>query len=298
MWLLCHMIRREEFYMALNSYKERMNMQKVLCSTGAITGKANGNDYRLLGPLSKQLQCDGFELMMSSDWQKDVEALKVYLQEWKFYIPVVHCRKRIGEMISMGGKEELAEAYRSFEIDCDVARSCGAEKAVLHLWGGRASDSNFQSNLNAYPYVYEIALRYGLDLLVENVVCNVENPMKHLCELRERYPEIHFVFDTKMAAFHDQLDLLYDPDHDWLWKDGHIRHFHVNDYAGGYMDWSNLRTLPIGKGKIDFERFFEFVHKIQYEGDFTVESTAVDSEGVVDVEMLNEQFALIREKVS
>ena len=68
--------------------------------------------------------------------------------------------------------------------------------------------------------------------------------MKHWCELKEEYPEIHFVFDTKMAAFHEQLDWLYEKEYEWLWKEGHIKHYHVNDYAGGYMDWKNLITLP------------------------------------------------------
>lgn len=272
-------------------------MPKVLCSTGAITGAPNSYDYKLLGPLSKQLICDGFELMIDSDWHKDIEALKSYLQELKLCIPIVHCEKSIGEMISKGGETWLTEAYRLFEIDCDVARSIGAKKIVLHLWGGQASDSNFQGNLNAYRYINEIALKYGLDLPVENVVCNVENPMKRLCELKEKYPKIHFVFDTKMAAFHQQLDLLYEADYEWLWKDEHICHYHVNDYDGGYMDWSNLRTLPIGKGKIDFGRFFEFIKRIEYKGDFTVEATAFDSEGVVDVVMLNEQVRYIKESV-
>lgn len=39
-------------------------------------------------------------------------------------------------------------------------------------------------------------------------------------------------------------------------------HYHINDYAGGYMDWRNLRTLPVGKGKNDFKRFFKFTKKI------------------------------------
>lgn len=273
-------------------------MRKVLCSIGAILGKPNGYDYKLLEPLSKQLVCDGFELMIDSPWYKEIEALKSYLQELKLYIPVVHCEKSIGEMISKGGEAELAESYRRFEMDCDVARCVGAEKVVLHLWGGRTSDSNFQSNINAYPHVKEIALKYGLDLLVENVVCNVEDPMKHLCELREKYPDIQIVFDTKMAAFHEQLDLLYEPEYDWLWKEGHIRHYHVNDYAGGYMDWSNLRTLPIGKGKVHFHRFFEFMKKIDYQGNFTVEATAFDSEGAVEVAMLNEQVRRVKESFS
>ena len=151
--------------------------------------------------------------------------------------------------------------------------------------------------LKEYEEAKELAEKYELDLLVENVVCNVENPMKHLVELWKKYPEIHFVFDTKMAAFHEQLDLLYEEEYAWLWKEDHIRHYHVNDYGGGYMDWSNLRTLPIGKGKIDFERFFEFIKGINYQGDFTVEATAFDSEGNVDVGMLNEQFRYIRGQI-
>ena len=100
-----------------------------------------------------------------------------------------------------------------------------------------------------------------------------------------------------MAAFHEQLELLYEQEYEWLWKDGYICHYHVNDYAGGYMEWSNLRTLSIGTGKVDFNRFFDFIKRICYKGDFTVEATAFDSEGVIDVDMLNEQFKYIREKL-
>lgn len=129
------------------------------------------------------------------------------------------------------------------------------------------------------------------------MVCNVENLMKHLCELREAYPDIRFVFDTKMAAFHEELEQLYEKEYEWLWKDNHICHYHVNDYNGGYMDWLNLRTLRIGQGKLDFERFFAFIREIGYEGDYTLEASAYDEEGNVDVELLNQQFAYVREKI-
>ena len=140
----------------------------------------------------------------------------------------------------------------------------------------------------------DIAEKYGLDLLVENVVCNQQDPLTHMIELAQEYPDIHYIFDTKMAAFHSQLDKLYDSEYAWLWKDGHIRHYHVNDYGGGHMDWANLRTLPIGKGHIDFERFFDYIHEIGYDDTFTVEATAFDETGVVDVDMLNDQFGQIR----
>jgi len=97
-----------------------------------------------------------------------------------------------------------------------------------------------------------------------------------------------------MAAFHDQLDLLYAEESAWLWREGHICHYHVNDYGGGYKDWANLRTLPMGAGHVDFDRFFAFVRDSGYSGDFTVESTAFNGAGDHDLTMLNRQFDRIR----
>ena len=117
-------------------------------------------------------------------------------------------------------------------------------------------------------------------------------------ELLGEYPHAHFVFDTKMAAFHDQLNLLYEEKNSYLWKDGLICHYHVNDYGGGYKDWANLKTLPIGMGHIDFDKFFSFIRKIGYYGTFTLESTAFDNSGNVDTDMLNREVDFIREHLS
>lgn len=51
---------------------------------------------------------------------------------------------------------------------------------------------------------------------------------------------------------------------------------------------------PIGAGHIDFDAFFQYIHRIGYDGSFTVEATAFNAEGVVDTEMLNGCFARIR----
>ena len=228
-------------------------MFKILCSTGALLGKSNNRDYKLLKELSTKLTCDGFEFMMYTAWYEEVEALITALKQMQLYIPVMHCEKHIGEAISKG---EFDEAYRRFDINCYIAREIGAESIVVHLWDGITSDAHFENNLAAYGKLKDIADKYGIKLLIENVVCNQEDPMKHWCELKERFPEVRFVFDTKMAAFHSQMELLYDEAYQWLWMDKHICHYHVNDYAGGYKEWEKLRTLPIGQGHIDFDRFF------------------------------------------
>lgn len=58
-----------------------------------------------------------------------------------------------------------------------------------------------------------------------------------------------------------------------------------------------MSALPAGTGKLDMERFFEFLRSIRYNGDITTEGVAFDDEGNVDVELLNRQFDYIREKM-
>jgi len=269
-------------------------MCKILCSTGALIGNPNNRDYRLLEPLSKQLLCDGFEFMMYGSWYEEVDILIKTLKSMKLNIPVMHCEKRIGEAVSKG---EFDEAYRKFDVNCYIAKEIGAGSMVVHLWDGITSDAYFQNNMEAYSRLRDIANEYSVRLLIENVVCNQEDPMKHWCELKEKYQDICFVFDTKMASFHDQMNLLYEEEYQWLWRDNYICHYHVNDYAGGYKEWSKLRTLPIGQGHVEFEKFFAFIRKIGYKDTFTVEATAFDSSGVIDVEMLNKQFEFIRNSI-
>lgn len=269
-------------------------MCKILCSTGALLGKQNNRDYRLLETFAKQLSCDGFEFMMSSAWYDEVEQLIDALTAMKLYIPVMHCEKNIGEVISKG---EFEEAYRRFDINCHIARAIEAESIVVHLWSGITSDTHFQNNINAYSKLKDIADKYHVKVLIENIVCNQEDPMKRWCELKENYPEINFVFDTKMASFHSQMELLYEEEYEWLWREKHICHYHVSDYEGGHKEWGKLRSLPIGQGHVDFDRFFEYIKRIEYKGNITLEATTFDRNGAVDIDMLNKQFDFIRNAV-
>ena len=272
-------------------------MNRILCSTGSMIGRPNGRDYRLLKEYCPRLECDGFEFILYRDWYGELRELAAFLKNLGLNIPVMHCEKTLAEHITRGGEEELREAHRLFGINCRLANEIGAEKLVMHLWNGPISDSHFENNIRAYPDLRKTAEAHGLTLLVENVVCR-QDPMSHWVELYRSYPDILFVFDTKMADFHRQLDLLYDPDYAWLWQENHIRHYHVNDYGGGYMDWNNLKVLPIGEGHIDFGRFFAFVLQTGYQGDYTFEGTGFDNEGRVNTDRLNGQFRRARNYIN
>ena len=268
-------------------------MMEVLCSTGALIGRPNGRNPRLLKDLTKKLACDGLEFMMYSTWYEDVDAITEYVQSLGLHIPVYHCQKTVGEELTKG---EFAEANRRLEINARQAEAIGARKMVFHLWIGELSDSNMENYLKGYGDLRKIAADHNVDLLVENVVCVRENPLFYWRQLADRYEEPHFIFDTKMAAFHEQIDAYCEGEYAWAWKDGFVRHYHINDYAGSYMDWTALRTLPIGAGHVDFPKFFEFVKGTGYDGTFTLESTAFDKTGTVDTQMLNRQVAYVKEQ--
>lgn len=270
-------------------------MNKVLCSTGALIGMPNGRNHKLLGEFSKKLKCDGYEFMMYSTWYDKVDEIVADLNKMSLEFPVMHCDKRIGESIGRNEGDDWETALKRFEINCQIANDIKATRMVVHLWNGQISDQKMDNNIKAYDTLAAIAQKHNIDLLVENVVCNQKDPMSHWCELEEKYPGIHFIYDTKMAEFHNQMNLIYEEAYQWLWKDRHIKHLHINDYAGGYMEWDKLKTLPVGEGHIDFERFFEFIKQNKYRGDYTVEATAFLPDGTVNYDMLNKCFRDIRE---
>ena len=266
-------------------------MNRILCSTGAVIGKNNGRDYTLLQTIVPQMHCDGLEFMMYQSWHGQTEGLKRVIGE--FRVPVFHMTKQIGQWVSEGN---MADAEAMFRADCALAAAIGARLLVLHLWSGRASDQHIERNIAAYPVLRDIAEQHGLLLTVENVLCNTRDPMTHMRALVDKYPDIAFTFDTKMAAFHSQLDALYQPENAWLWP--RIAHFHVNDYAGGHMDWAHMSARPLGAGHVAFDRCFAFVRRMDYAGDFTCEATAVSGDGTIRYDEINHSLDWIRKEVA
>ena len=267
-------------------------MNRILCSTGAFIGRANDRNYKLLSECVRYLNCDGFEFMMYDDWYDKTEEILTFLSDFPKPFPTFHIAKSIGNFISRNDQGDTEKAVELFEKNCILAQQLGAEKLVLHLWNGLDSDKDFPHNIEVYILLREIADRYGLMLTVENVVCGIADPMTRLNELVEVKSDIRFTFDTKMAEFHGQLEQLYAIENRHIWE--RVAHMHINDYKGGVKDWSCLRTLHIGDGQINFERLFCFMKKMNYAGDFTIESTSFDKSGTIDFNKMNQSIDMVR----
>jgi sugar phosphate isomerase/epimerase len=288
-------------------------MRNIYCSTGALIGRPNKRDYRLLEKFAPELDCDGFELLVYDTWYPEVDELIETVKGFDLSIPVVHCEKSLSEKLSGArawyddagyhyeemspeeDEESVKAAIKEFEINLKIAKGLGADKMVFHLWNGIVSDKNIERNAERFGIFKEMAEEAGILLMVENVICNEHDPMYDMDVVYKLFPDVSFVYDTKMAEFHGQTMKVFEPEWDWMFKEEHIKHLHLNDYGGGIKDWSNLKVLPIGKGHVDFGSFFVQLCKYGYDGDCTVESTAFDKTGKVDIDMLNRCFKRIRE---
>ncbi len=287
-------------------------MNRILCSAGAFIGRGNNYDYTLLKEYDSKLDCDGYEVMMYSAWYPILDEVISAVKSYNLCIPVIHAQKSLGETMcgmtsssfegvfqdSMMTAEEDEETFKEgterFLLNLKLAEGLGAQKMVLHLWNGIASDRNIEKNVERFGIWKALADKAGVDLLVENVICNKRDPLHNVSLVAKAYKDAGFVYDTKMAEFHDQTMKIFDEEYEWILREGRIRHLHVNDYGGGFMDWAHMQVLPIGAGHVDFETFFDKLGKYGYTGDFTIEATAVSRTGEVDFNMLNDCFSKLR----
>lgn len=244
-------------------------------SSGAFIGRGNGFSPDGFFSVCREYACDGFEFMMYRAWYPELDAMLARFRASDVSFPTFHCDKMIGEDFSSGDAEDYDRALALFRENCRAAAKLGSRLLVFHLWNGLPSDKNIGRHIDALADLYAIASEYDLTLTVENVICAVRDPLTHFAAIAERYPAARFTFDTKMAAFHDQIKEIVLPDNRPLAE--RIAHVHLNDYGGGIGDFSDLRVLHLGEGKIDFAPFLSLLREIDYSGAVTLECSCFSS---------------------
>ena len=244
-------------------------------SSGAFIGRRNGFSPDGFFSVCREYDCDGFEFMFYRAWYPELDAMLERFRALGVSFPTLHCDKMIGEGFSSGDPEEYRNALDLFRLNCRAAAKLGSRLLVLHLWNGLPSDKNIGRHIEALSDLYKIASEYDLLLTVENVLCADRDPLTHLTAIAGRYPAARFTFDTKMAAFHDQMGEIVSPARREIAK--RIAHVHLNDYGGGIRDFSDLRVLHLGEGRIDFAPFLSLLREIKYSGAVTLECSCFSS---------------------
>ena len=263
---------------------------KIFCSTGTIIGRENNYDYNFILQNAHKIESDGFELMMLKAYYTNFNIMSKLFAQNNLYFPVLHTDKDIGTLISTNGTGDVDEAIRLYEANCVFAADIGAEKIVLHLWGGPDSDKNPDNNIIVCERLIEISIKHNLKLMIENIPCAIGNPLNHWDKLL-KYEEVYFILDTRFLAFHEQTKSIFETN--WF-KNENLIHMHVSDLAGQPHDFSSLRPiLHPNEGVIDFKIFFNKLKPI-YNGTVTLESPVLSKNGL-DIEKLNKSLKYIKE---
>ena len=252
---------------------------KIFCSTGTIVGRANGFNYRLFTDNHREIDADGFELMMVHAYYGVLSKLSRDIERSGAPIEVLHADKDV-----------LKKAFSDFETNCTLAEDIGAKKVVFHLWSAPDSDRFFDKNLAYLPYLVEISEKHGVMLLIENVPCAIGDPYSRLCEIEEKYPDVSFIFDTRFGAFHEQTDRFLESP--WI-ENGKIAHMHFSDYTGPSRTFSSLRPIPhLGDGIVGFDKIMPIISG-KYHGSITLESPEI-REDASGIEKINADLLYIR----
>lgn len=267
---------------------------ELYCSTGAMVGRINGWDHRILLATCGAVEADGFEFMMEPVYYEDWERIGRDLAKSGFSFPVMHTDKEIGVYLA-GGPEEREKGLSLFETNCRLAVMLGATRLVLHLWSGQVSDQYFENNLAALSRLYEIAARYDVLLMVENVPCAVGSPLAHFAAIAAAYPDAVFVYDLRFGAFHEENRAMLASS---FMKNGAIAHVHVSDYVGPPHTFSSLRPiLHLGDGIIGLASLLPALGACYAGKSLTLESPAFLPDGC-DTDAINTDLAFIRRFLS
>ena len=273
----------------------------ILCSTSTFIHTWNGRDHTLIERMNQNLIYPGFEIFMFDYYADapneygDVADVIIGAKEKGILFYSMHMNKRIGDLISRNDKNDIENALRLFEWNCEYAIKFGVKLLVLHLWGGLPSDKNIDVNIKTFQKLKEISDKYNLMLTVENIVCNTYKPLDHMKKMWEIYKdEIKFTIDVRQAEFHKSL--IETCESSFLWDNNLVSHLHINDFSGGYMDWANLRkNTALAQGDVDFDYFFSFLNLINFQGSITIESNYNQEISFDDMALdLNKSYEFIK----
>ena len=271
----------------------------LYCSTGTVVSRLNGYDYtlmsRIFSPMFDEGLIEGCEFMMLRAFYGHKREICSSLAGTQLRFPVFHTDKDIGVLLGecLDSSDRLAlDLYRA---NCELASAIGSKKTVIHLWGGFPSDHHIEHNLSMVKSICDIAQKYSIIPLFENIPCTVGNPLKLWEKIRKTDRRARFVFDTRFGEFHRQSkDIL---EHT-LFTSGFVPHIHISDFKGRKKDFSKLRPiLQPGEGQIDYAAIAKLLNDCYFMGSFTIESPAVRKDGSIDTETLKKTIRFVRENI-
>jgi sugar phosphate isomerase/epimerase len=262
----------------------------VLLSTGAMTRDPVQTDHQEIVRHGPGLGVPGFELGIYPSWYGHLDDVISDLRESGLSFPVVHADKTIGRGLGSDDAGEVDEALERLEVNCRAAAALRAKTLVLHLWERPTGDRQLERNLGHLPGCLNTARAYGVTLAVETIPGDVGTPLANIRLALERDSRCRVALDSEFLAFHGQLAESIAAD--WLWQESVVHHVHIKDFDGRlWLDGKRRYLLP-GEGTLDLQSFLTGLVERSYAGAITVEATAVDNDGQLDLARMTQMAAV------
>lgn len=236
---------------------------KIGISTGCLYPMLTENCISILNDIG----FDTFEIFFNtfSELETDyLDKLKARLNKCYSSVVSIHPFTSSYESFLLFSNYErrFSDGVSLYERYFRAAKYIGADKVILH--GLRTDYSSSLSNseyFKRFEILQERAACYGVKLMQENVVKFRSEALDFIKNMREQIPESSFfVCDTKQAfrSGTTPLEVIHTMGRS-------LTHIHISD-----NDIRNKCVLP-GKGCFDIEAFFEYLAKLQYDGDIIIE---------------------------
>ncbi len=269
---------------------------QLLCSTGAFSRFPDFVDYRAALRYGPQLDVDGLELMFYATWYSAIEDIAGSLQTSNLHFPVMHAEKNIGVALGKPSEEEREQGVQWLAENSRLASLLGTRILVLHLWGWPQLDDALENNLTSLSRCLDITEHYGLTLAIETIPGRHLSPLSNVRCAIERDNRSHVALDTEFLAQANQLDEVFTST--WLWPSQRVQHIHIKDFdEHPFSSDGKRRYLHPGEGIIDFAHFFERLKACNYDGYVSLESPAIDMNGLVDIKRIQESLRFIEKLI-
>ena len=268
----------------------------VLLSTGALTREPAYTDHREIVRHGAGLGIPGFELAMYSAWYGHLDDVVSDLRESELVFPSVHANKEIGTRLGSDDPEDVEEALEHLEVNCRAAAALGAKTLVFHLWERPSGDEEIERNLEHLPACLDTAGAYDLTLAVETIPGDVGAPLANIRLAVERDSRTRVTLDSEFLGLFGQLAESVEAD--WLWEGRFVHHVHLKDFDGRLRRNGRRNYLLPGEGALDLQGFLTSLSERGYSGAFTIEATALDADGQLNAERLQQIAGLVQQLAS
>lgn len=153
------------------------------------------------------------------------------------------------------------DGLRQYELYFRGAARLGAKYLVLH---GNRKDGKLpdEEYFRRFKELRDYGRRFGVEVVQENVSGYKSRSLDFLKRMREFLDgDVSFVLDIKQAlrSGEDVFEMLSE-------LGENIVHIHLSDHLTGREPSAETDCLPIETGDFDFERFFDRLREIGYEG--------------------------------